>query len=81
MRVELRNPLRFGRFLPFESRSSTTIHTLFTSKPVVVNSGLLLRKRKLLLCWLTIVNWLTLVILLLGLPGRAINTYALGATV
>ena len=34
--------LRLGRFLPFESRSFTTIHTLFTSKPVVVNSGLLL---------------------------------------
>ena len=45
--------LRLGRFLPFESRSFTTIHTLFTSKFVVVNSGLLLRKRKLLLCWLT----------------------------
>ena len=34
--------LRLGRFLPFESRSFTTIHTLFTSKLVVMNSGLLL---------------------------------------
>ena len=28
MRVELESSLRFGRFLPFESRSSTTINSL-----------------------------------------------------